>query len=251
MRNVSGLTINAGEGRPTDVVTLRGFRTASDTFIDGVRDDGNYIRDLSNVERIDVLKGPSSVLYGRGSTGGIINIISKKPVAEQFLTTTLTGGFYDLYRGEIDTGGPLDNEALSYRFSAAYQDSESFRDFFYLERFNAAPSLAWKASEDTRFLVQFEHQDDESLLDFGIPAISDTSSIENTRGGPADVPIETFYGFPEDNFLKNDVNTATFSVNHKLSSQWTVRNVLKYADYRQETNNTRLTSVDVTTGVPL
>ena len=103
LRNVPGLTLAAGEGgRTGDSITLRGFAANSDTYIDGVKDNGQYFRDTFFIKRIEVLKGPSSVLFGRGATGGVVNLISKKPQREPLVEADLTLGSFDLKRLSVD-----------------------------------------------------------------------------------------------------------------------------------------------------
>lgn len=153
LRNVAGLTIAAGEGGVTgDSLTLRGFAARSDLYLDGVLDNGQYVRDSFFIDKVEVLKGPSSMLFGRGSTGGVINQISKKP----------RRGEYDL-RGEVDlTYGSdsfkrLDADAavsltpgVQARVSTLAQDADSYRDFNFTKRQGIAPTLAISLGADTR-----------------------------------------------------------------------------------------------------
>ena len=101
LQNVPGLSFSVGDGQ-RDQVTIRGFTAINDQFIDGVRDDALYFRDLSNIERIEVLKGPASVLYGRGSAGGLINRVAKKPVAEPIMEVGAMIGSKGQRRGEFE-----------------------------------------------------------------------------------------------------------------------------------------------------
>lgn len=99
LRNVPGLTLAAGEGgRTGDSITLRGFSANSDTYLDGVKDNGQYFRDTFFLEGVDVLKGPSSMLFGRGTTGGIVNLLSKQAHAGDDFSADLSLGSYDLRR---------------------------------------------------------------------------------------------------------------------------------------------------------
>ncbi|MGH8858241.1 MAG: TonB-dependent receptor, partial [Polaromonas sp.] len=124
LRNVPGVVFSSGDGQ-RDQVVIRGFSAISDQFVDGVRDDALYFRDLSNIERIEVLKGPSAVLYGRGSSGGLINRITKKPkFGETFGEAALSVGSHSLKRLEGDVNSPL-GEAAALRLNVAREDSGS------------------------------------------------------------------------------------------------------------------------------
>ena len=110
LRNVPGITATAGEGggNQGDVFTIRGFNARNDTYIDGVRDSGSYFRDAFNFESVEVLKGPSSTYFGRGSTGGIINQVSKTPLLETTnYSGILSGGMGQYWRGTMDVNQPL------------------------------------------------------------------------------------------------------------------------------------------------
>lgn len=221
LRNVPGLTIQGGEGGTTsDTFTLRGFRSSTDIFLDGVRDDGDYFRDLSNIERIEVLKGPASVLYGRGSSGGLVNFVTRTPQAAPVRAFELNYGSFDSKRASADFAGPLGDAALSYRLTGAIESSQSHRDSYFLDRKTVAPAVAWQPNADTRVLLQGEYLDDKRLWDGGIPSVG---------GRPASVPINTFYGSPNDE-LRNELGRGTLTLEHRLSPAWSVRNVLRYTN---------------------
>ncbi|MDO8310375.1 MAG: TonB-dependent receptor plug domain-containing protein, partial [Sideroxyarcus sp.] len=161
LRNVPGVGMSNGDGQ-RDQVTIRGFSAIADQFIDGIRDDALYFRDLSNIERVEVLKGPAAVLYGRGSSGGLINRVTKKPQAGTFGEIALTLGSYDLKRTTFDVNAGA-NENINFRVTGAYEDSGSFRDQGFIERSSLAPSLSIKFTEDTKLLVQAEFSKDKRI----------------------------------------------------------------------------------------
>src|ERR1041385_9078587 len=109
LRNVPGIAVAAGEGGGSqgDSFTLRGFNARNDMYIDGVRDSGSYFRDSFNFESVEVLKGPSSTFFGRGSTGGIINQVSKAPRLDANYSGILSGGMGQFWRGTMDVNQPL------------------------------------------------------------------------------------------------------------------------------------------------
>ncbi|MGH8556455.1 MAG: TonB-dependent receptor [Methylococcales bacterium] len=225
LKNVSGLTIAAGEGgRTGDSITLRGFAANSDTFLDGVRENGQYFRDTFFMDRVEVLKGASSVLFGRGSTGGVINSIAKKPLMEPtFATADFTYGNYDFTRTTLDVGTKL-TEDLSVRLNGLYQDTDSFRDYNFTKRWGVAPSLQFKITPDTSLTLLLLHQEEDSVFDYGLPMF---------RGKPADISIKKFYGFIDDRLQNIDTTVATASFNHRFSSDFSVRNSFRYGDYNR------------------
>lgn len=220
--NVTAVSVAQGEGR-RDQFYIRGFTAIGDQFVDGVRDDALYYRDLANIEQIEVIKGPSAALFGRGSSGGIINRVTKKPNLYQKLGT-FEGifGSYGLKRGNFDFGSPIVNEKFAFRFVGAYEETGSFRHFFKENRYNIAPSLAWKPTEKTDVVFQLEYLNDKRVPDRGIPSF---------RGRAADVPIGTYYGYPEEDKLINKVDSQALKIEHKISDFWTIRNNFRRIGY--------------------
>ncbi|WP_432740610.1 TonB-dependent siderophore receptor [Methylobacter sp. G7] len=223
LKNVSGLTIAAGEGgRTGDSITLRGFSANSDTYLDGAKENGQYSRDTFFLDRVEVLKGASSVLFGRGSTGGVINPIAKKPVmGKSFANADFTYGNYDFKRTTLDAGTKLtDNVAV--RLNALYQDADSFRDYNYTNRWGVAPSIKVDFTKDTDLTLMLLHQEEDSVFDYGVPMIG---------GRPADVPVNQFYGFKDDLLQTYDTSVVTAIFNHRFNSDFSVRNTARYGNY--------------------
>ncbi len=231
LRNVPGVAFSSGDGQ-RDQVMIRGFTAIADQFIDGVRDDALYFRDLSNVERIEVLKGPSAVLYGRGSSGGLINRVTKKP---KFGGTSgevaLSVGSFDLKRIEGDFNVAV-TESAALRLNLAREESGSYRDQQFLDRSSIAPSLALKLGRQTDLLLQYTTARDQRLTDFGIPALN---------GRPVDVPASTYYG--SGTARKDDTNTTqvesfTAVLNHRFTERFSVRNTTRSSSYELDRYNT-------------
>lgn len=231
LRNVPGVSANHGDGQ-RDQVVIRGFSALSDWFVDGVRDDALYFRDLSDTERIEVLKGPAAVLYGRGSSGGLINRVTKKPVfGTQFGEVSLGLGSHSHKRATADLNTPV-GEAMAFRLNLAREKSDSYRDQQFVDRYNIAPSLAIKFSPQTDLLLQYTNLRDQRLTDFGIPALN---------GRPVDVPIGTYYGSAHgrrDDTVTSKVQTFTATLNHRFSDALSLRNTTRYASYHLDRNNT-------------
>ncbi len=231
LRNVPGVAFSHGDGQ-RDQVVIRGFSAISDQFIDGVRDDALYFRDLSNIERIEVLKGPAAVLYGRGSSGGLINRVTKKPsFGETSGEVTLSLGSHSHKRVEADVSAPV-GEAMAFRLNAAAEDSGSYRDQQFIKRHSFAPSLAWKLGAQTDLLLQYTNARDQRITDFGIPALS---------GRPVNVPVSTYYGSgnaARDDTTTSQVEALTATFNHRFSDALSLRNITRYYTYELDRFNT-------------
>jgi catecholate siderophore receptor len=218
LTNVTAVSVAQGEGR-RDQFFIRGFSAVGDQFIDGIRDDALYYRDLSNIEQVEVVKGPSAVLFGRGSSGGIINRTTKKPnVFERIGSAEINFGSYGLKRGMFDFGQPVLRDKLAFRFVGAYEKEGSFRHFFSEERYNIAPSIAWKPTAKTDLTFQFEYLNDERVPDRGIPSF---------QGRPVNVPLGTYYGFPAEDHITSRVSSQAIRFERQISAFWSIRSVFR------------------------
>jgi iron complex outermembrane recepter protein len=191
VRNVSGVTVpNTSGGRAEDF-TIRGFTSSGNTYRDGIRNDFNSNRaaaELSNVERIEILKGPASILYGRLDPSGVVNYVTKKPATENFYSLQFTGGGFGLYRPQIDLGGSLNrSKTVLYRFNGAYERNNTFRDFNRRERFFVAPALTFVLGEKTALNFEAEAMKGTGLIDRGVVAVG-------TRIAP--ISVRTYLGDP-------------------------------------------------------
>lgn len=228
MRNVAGVNVNLGEGR-RDQFIIRGFNAQYDALVDGVRDDGLYYRDLATIDRIEVLKGPAAALFGRGSSGGVINRIVKAP---QLGTTVgefaVTAGNLGVRRVSADIGRHSASNRWAFRLVGAGEDSTSFRDAYFLRRGVVAPSLLWSSGR-TNILTQVEHLRDHRLPDRGIPSVN---------GVPAAVRIGQNYGYPDDDHIDTTVTSATTRVERRIGAAIQFRDVVKFARYDTTFSNT-------------
>ena len=236
LKAVPGVGFSHGDGQ-RDQVTIRGFSAIADQFVDGLRDDALYFRDLSNIEQIEVLKGPASVLYGRGSSGGLINRITKKP-GVNLSEVGLTLGRWNQRRGEFDLARAPQDGVVSYRLTGAVERADSYRDQQFLDRKALAASVLIKPSADTSVLLQADYLKDSRLTDFGIPAY---------QGRPANVPPSTYYGAA--NARDVDVSSAEVAslgatLNHRISESLSLRNAFRYFDYSLDRSNTLVGSVN-------
>lgn len=236
MKSVPGIGLSHGDGQ-RDQVTIRGFTAIGDQFIDGVRDDALYFRDLSNIEQVEVIKGPASVLYGRGSSGGLINRISKKPGIDKN-EVALTVGSWNQRRGEFDLARNYDDAGVAFRVTGALENADSYRDPQFLDRKALSPSLLVKLGTDTKLLIQAEYLEDRRVTDFGIPALN---------GSPVNVPPGTYYGAAnakDFDFSESRVTALGFTLSHRFNNEWSVRNAFRHYDYTLDRNNTLVGSVN-------
>jgi catecholate siderophore receptor len=219
MRYTPGIQVHQGENN-RDQVVIRGNSSSADFFVDGVRDDVQYYRDLYNVERVEALKGPNATMFGRGGGGGVVNRVIKEAQFEPSREASLQAGGYGHKRAAVDLDQPLGG-TVAFRLNAMYEDSDSFRDAVGLERYGVNPALAIQAGEQTRVALGYEHLHDGRVADRGITSF---------QGRPADVDIDTYYGNPADSHVRADVDLATALVEHTAASV-TVRNRATFGAY--------------------
>jgi catecholate siderophore receptor len=217
---VPGATPGTGEGN-RDQMTLRGNNTTADFFVDGIRDDVQYFRDLYNVGRVEVLRGSNAMIFGRGGGGGIVNRVTKRSGLDRYrelIASTDSQGGVRL-AGDIDQ--PL-GPGMGLRVNGVYENGDSFRRGVDLERYAINPTVGVLLSAATRVDLSYEYLHDRRTADRGVPSIG---------GDPLDGFDRTFFGNPDLSFSKADVNLATVGLEHKFSEQLTLRNRTLYGDY--------------------
>jgi len=220
LRYVPGTSINPGEGG-RDQPVLRGISTTADFYIDGVRDDALYFRDPYNAERIEVLKGPSGMTFGRGGAGGVINRVGKRPLEAPLRRAEVSVGSNDTKRATADIGDRFASGA-GYRVNAMVENSGSFRDGVSLQRSGINPVLEFMPGSETSLQVGYEHFEDRRTVDRGIPSFN---------GKPYDTSRSTFFGNAGQSDGKAIVDSLNVRLEHALSSTVTLRNTLRVAHY--------------------
>jgi iron complex outermembrane receptor protein len=172
--------------------------------------------ETTNLESVEVLKGPAAVLFGRIEPGGLINLVTKKPRDDSYYSLEQRFGSYDFYRTEWDaTDAITDDKSLSYRFTGSYQNNKSFRDFNFNDRVLVNPSLTWRPSDATEMSLEVEALDEEYQVDRGLFAIGDR---------PAAIPISRSFIDPDDPVDTNSKVNLGFNLTHALNENWTLRN---------------------------
>src|SRR5580700_5916561 len=156
LRNVPGVTLNSGEGGAHgDSVNLRGLSIPDSFFLDGVRDIGQYQRDTFNSDSIAVLLGPASAVFGRGSTSGVINTISKQPMLTPYAAISVSGGQANYFRGTGDFNLPLSATAAARITVMDQSNSVVERDQVHYERYGVAPTLSLGIDTATRLTFSY------------------------------------------------------------------------------------------------
>ncbi len=233
---VPGASYGTGEGN-RDTIVLRGNSSTADFFIDGVRDDVQYFRDFYNVDRLEVLKGPNAMIFGRGGGGGIVNRVLKRPSLNPYREFTASGDRFDDRRFTLDFDQPV-SSGFGVRLNGMFEDGESFRRHVDLKRYGINPTAAVQLGSDTRIDLSYEYFHDRRTADRGVPA----NGNEPIRGF-----TRTFFGDPHDSFAKADVNLATLAIEHQFGDGLTLRNRTFFGDYDKFYQNIYPTGFDPST----
>ncbi len=235
LRNVPGITLGAGEfSWQGNSPTVRGFSSRNDMFLDGMRDTGNYARDPFNMDSVQVLLGPSSVVFGRGSTGGVINQSTKKPRQDELRSLHLNMGNAGIRRITADLNQPLNmrgstGESSAFRVNVlAHRADVPGRDVTESRRYGLAPSLSLSLGSATRLTLSYMRLDSESIPDYGFPWI---------EGRPPRVDRENFYGFETD-FLDTRAEVASAVLDHRINSAVSFDAQVRYAGYERKSRIT-------------
>uniref|UniRef100_A0A0C1QX24 Ferrichrome-iron receptor n=1 Tax=Tolypothrix bouteillei VB521301 TaxID=1479485 RepID=A0A0C1QX24_9CYAN len=242
LRNVSGVVSGGFDTTTETRYSIRGFEGAP-VLIDGFRQYGfPSTPETANLERVEVLKGPASILYGEIQPGGVINAVTKKPLSEPFYEAEFQAGNFGLLRPRIDISGPLTrNNNLLYRLNALYLNSDGFRDFDQeFKRFFVSPVLTWNISDRTNITFELQYSDSERPSDNGLLAFG---------RGVIETPRSRIFNEPDDYIERNFLNTG-YTLEHRFSDNWTIRNAFRYIN--QEVFSDKLTvpfTFDATTGI--
>ena len=223
VRYVPGVTMGQGEGN-RDQATIRGNNTTADFFVDGMRDDVQYFRDLYNVERVEALKGGNALIFGRGAGGGALNRVMKTAGWTPTRELELQGGSYGNRRSALDVGHGV-SERLALRLNGMYENSDLYRRDVSLERYGINPTATLRLTPKTRVLASYEHFKDQRTADRGIPSFQGTPL--------ASASPRTFFGDPSESFADVLVNAGTVTLEHTAGSGLTLRNRSVFADYNK------------------
>jgi catecholate siderophore receptor len=219
LRNVPGLTIGGAEGSQIGTnINLNGFSARTDVFLDGARDRAQYYRDTFALDSIEVLMGPSSMLFGRGSTGGVINQVTKKPSLKPATEVQVSASTTGLVRTVLDHNQPL-SDTSAWRVAVMAQEGNATdRDQTRLKDFGIAPSLKLGIGSPTQLSFSALLQHNQDMVDYGVP---------NLNGAPAAVDRTKAYGFSDDRTL-SDIAALSALVEHRITPTLSLRNQTQY-----------------------
>jgi catecholate siderophore receptor len=246
VRYVPGVTASQGEGN-RDALNFRGAGVSTgDFYIDGVRDDIQTYRDFYNIERIDVLKGPNGMIFGRGTAGGAINRVSKEAGWTPVREISASVGMWDHKRAALDVGAAI-NDMAAMRLNAVYEDSGSYRDGVELKRRGITPTFTLYPGAKTKVVLGAEYFKDEHVGDRGVPSQAQVGTNLNNRPYRIE-DYDTFYGNAK--LSPNETETTAFNalIEHEFSQNLLLRNRTRYADYDKFYQNVYTRSAVSTAG---
>ena len=229
LRFVPGVIPAQGESN-RDQLIIRGQNTSADFYVNGVRDDVQYFRDLYNIQRIEVLKGPDSLIFGRGGGGGIVNRVLKEADGYRVREIVAGGGQFGDKRVAFDVGDRI-SDSVFFRLNAVAEDSGTFRQFGDLHRYGLNPTATIVIDPQTTLKLSYEYFHDDRFPDRGIP--SQFGRPYRYRDN-----LRTFFGNPDVNFTKVDANIATAILDHRFDSGVELHSQLRFADYERYYINT-------------
>jgi catecholate siderophore receptor len=219
---LAGITMAAGESHH-DAAVIRGNSTTADFFVNGVRDDAQFVRDLYNVDRVEAIKGSNAMIFGRGGAGGVINRVLKDAGWSPVHTLTLEGGSYDHRRTTLDIGGPFGDRA-ALRLNGMYENSGGFRDNAMLHRYGINPNVTVLPDSRTVLHLDYEHFDDTRNVDRGIPSF---------QGTPAAGSVARYFGDPSVSHAYAHVDGARVVAERALPLGLSLRNTSSWGSYNK------------------
>jgi iron complex outermembrane recepter protein len=225
IKNVNGVYVTTTRGNVQESFGGRGYSFGStNMFKNGARINSGSMPEMSSLERVEVLKGSSAILFGQVAPGGIINMVTKQPRFKAGGEVSMRIGSYDLYKPMIDFYGPL-SSSIAYRVNGSYESAGSFRDNVGSERYYANPSLLFKLGEKTELVTEGDYLYHKFTPDFGIGSLGDTKI--------PDVPRSRFMG-TDWQYSKTEQATATATVKHRFSDEWKLNTSFSYQQYKRD-----------------
>ncbi|KAF0095793.1 MAG: iron complex outermembrane recepter protein [Puniceicoccaceae bacterium 5H] len=229
LRNSPGITFQAGEGgsAPGDNLFIRGFSAENDIYVNGFRNTGQYARDSFNLEQVEVAKGPSSAIGGRGTTGGAVNLVTKQPYQKSQIQGSVSYGSEDHKRTTLDANQVISEEnGVAVRLNAMWDDGGvPGRDAVENSRWGIAPSLAFGLGDATQAVISYQHLQQDNIPDYGQPA----DAAFNDQ-----VDRENFYGLVNRDYEEIESDQATAELTHAFGEGLTLRNLTHYSKSTRE-----------------
>jgi iron complex outermembrane receptor protein len=226
VQNVSG--VYRGNAVFGDSFIFRGF-SANEFLRDGYPDRRGSMRDTANVEQVEVLKGPASMLFGRLEPGGTLNYVTKRPLFAPYYAVELKTDTHGMVRPAVDVSLVTPDRSLGLRFNGAVEHGGNFRESSFSDRAFGSLALTWRASPATTVSVDLEYLYDRRLLDRGVPRFG---------AGPADIPVTRLISEPGDDRVLNEWVTG-YTVEHRLHQAWRTRHALRFYGTDNQDHRTR------------
>ncbi|MET3225200.1 outer membrane receptor protein involved in Fe transport [Bradyrhizobium japonicum] len=239
LRYTAGVSgdVNGGSDTRFGALQIRGFDTTmSGLYVDGLRiPSSNYVHfnglDPYGAERLEVLKGPSSAMYGGSGTGGILNYVTKLPTAQQFGEVSVSGGSFNRYQGQFDMGGPANKDGtVLWRLTGVVRDGETQVDFTKDNRVFIAPAITFRPNEDTTITILANYQRDRA--GWGLQFLPASGTVWPNNGRT--IPVSFFAGVPSFNAFNTEIATAGYQLSHNFTDNITFRQNLRYAYQHNE-----------------
>lgn len=233
LRNVAGV-MPGGYYSGWDYYRIRGFDSSFNTYIDGLRGGNGMMEETWGLQSIDVIQGPSSTLYGAAPVGGIVNLVTRKPIPQNFTHAQVVGGSYGFLDEAVDAGRVLNpSHTLYARFDGIYHMERSYVDYVYRHRYYLAPSLTWKPSDATSLTVMGHFQRDNGRAAMPLPAVG--TVLPNPNGK---IPIHTYIGELGSNANKLAQTNRQFAYqfSQRLNQHFTLRQNARFDWYNQHWN---------------
>ena len=218
LQNVSGVSQGFNFGvNANETFQIRGFENDS-IFRDGILTPNNNAISLANAQRIEVLKGPAGMLFGRTQPGGLVNVVTKRPQRESYYSLQQQFGSFGTYRTLLDVTGALNKDGtLLYRVNYEHLDSNSFRNFVYDKRDFIAPSLTWHITQNTQLDLDFMYQNRKSTTDSGIPY-----DLQRSGAIPGKIS-RSFRGNEPTDFNNSEFYEGDATLTHRINENWKLR----------------------------
>lgn len=223
LKNTNGVYQMGATGGYQEEIAGRGFTFgSSNTFKNGVRFNNAAMPEMSALERLEVMKGSAAILFGNVAAGGILNLVTKKPIFERGGEITMRLGSYDFYKPSIDVYGSLNaKKTMAFRINTTYEKSRSFRDIVNAERFYVNPSLLFKLGKKVDLLIEGDYLSDNRTADFGVGAINYAL---------IDIPRNRFLGVEWSN-IKTEQKSISSTITFHINDNWQIRNVTSYQNF--------------------
>lgn len=247
LRNIPGISLQAGEGNPPggDQLKIRGFNARDDLNVNGTRDLGNYFRDPFYIDQLEVVKGPNSAFSGRGSAGGTINFVTKKPGLEAFNRAEVSVGTDNYFRATADLNRPIDDNSAVRINLMRHQSDRPGRDVAEESRYGLYAAYTWGFKGPTQITADFLHTRQDDLPDAGLP-LDRTNVLGNGGALPPGLDFDNFYGHLDD-YKKVEVNQIGLSVQHSFGNGLVLRNQTRISQVENDSITSSPRIVNLTT----